>query len=67
MLANDASTIELDVLALGSIDATIYDSQTEMILVPRKTPVSKITISIKMLIQAGVLKGEVDGWKHTHH
>ena len=66
-LANDLSAIELDFLALGSIDATIFDSLSEMILVRSKTQKSKSRSELKMLMKAAVLKGEVSGWWHTHH
>jgi len=66
-LANDLSAIELDVLALGSIDATIFDSLSEMILVRSKTQKTKSRSELKMLMKAAVLKGEVSGWWHTHH
>ena len=65
-MANDLTAIGLDILVLESIDATIMDNLSEMILVRSKTQRTKSRSELKMLIQAAVLKGEVSGWWHTH-
>lgn len=66
-MANDSTAIGLDILDLDSIDATIMDNLSEMILVRSKTQKTKSRSELKMLMQAAVLKGEVSGWWHAHH
>lgn len=65
-MANDLSANGLDVLTLGSIDATIFDNLSEMIIVRSKTQRSKSRSELKMLIQAAVLKGAVSGWWYAN-
>jgi len=66
-MANDLTAIGLDILVLESIDATIMDNISEMILVRSKTQRTKSRSELKTLMQAAVLKGEVSGWWLTHH
>ncbi len=66
-MANDLAAIGLDILVLDSIDATIMDNLSEMILVRSNTQKTRSRSELKMLMQLAVLKGEVSGWWHTHH
>ena len=65
-MAKELSAIGLDPMFAETIDATIMDNLSEMILVRSKTQRTRSRIELKKLMQAAVLRGEVDGWWNAH-
>ena len=66
-LYNNLSSIGEDVLVLDSIDETIMDTLSEMIMVRSRTQKIKSRTELKQLMQAAVKRGEISGWWHAHH
>ena len=66
-LAKEFSEAGLDPIFANNIDMVIMENLSEMILVRSKTQRTKLRIEIKMLLQAVVLRGAIQGWWHAHH
>jgi hypothetical protein len=66
-IAGDLLAIGQDVIVLDSIDLTIMDNLSEMILVRSKTQKSRSRAELKQLMQAALLRGEISGWWRNHH
>ena len=65
-MAKEFSAIGLDPMFAETIDTTIMDNLSEMILVRSKTQRTRSRIELKKLMQAAVLRGEIDGWWNAH-
>lgn len=65
-MAREFSAIGLDPMFVETIDISIMRNLSEMILVRSKTQRTRSRIELKKLMQAAVLRGEVDGWWNTH-
>jgi hypothetical protein len=61
------SAIGLDPMFAETIDTTIIDNLSEMILVRSKTQRTRSRIELKKLMQAAAIRGEIDGWWNAHH
>ena len=66
-LAKEFSEAGLDPIFANNIDMAIMENLSEMILVSSKSQRTKSRIEIKMLLQAVVLRGAIQGWWHAHH
>ena len=66
-MAKEFSAIGLDPMFSETIDTTIMDTLSEMILVRSKTQRTRSRIELKKLMQAAVIRGEIDGWWNAHH
>lgn len=65
-MAKEFSAIGLDSMFAETIDMTIMDNLSEMILVRSKTQRTRSRIELKQLMQAAVFRGEIDGWWNAH-
>jgi D-alanyl-D-alanine dipeptidase len=65
-MAKEFSAIGLDLMFAETIDITIMDNLSEMILVRSKTQRTRSRIELKKLMQEAVLRGEIDGWWNAH-
>lgn len=65
-MGKEFSAIGLDPMFAETIDATIMDNLSDMILVRSKTQRTRSRIELKKLMQAAVLRGEIDGWWNAH-
>lgn len=66
-MAKEFAGVGLDLMVVESIDDAIFDNLSEMILVRSKTQRSKSRVDLKKIMQAAILRGEVNGWWHAHH
>jgi hypothetical protein len=65
-MGKEFSAIGLDPMFAETIDATIMDNLSDMILVRSKTQRTRSRIELKKLMQEAVLRGEIDGWWNTY-
>jgi hypothetical protein len=66
-MAKEFSAIGLDPMFAETMDTTIIDNLSEMILVRSKTQRTRSRIELKKLMQAAVIRREIDGWWNAHH